>query len=442
MELNVHDSLKGVGNFIAKQVAGNPMADRALADCTLTLGPASDSRYQVPLEALANPVFVGDSKHIGVNRATEEIKAMAKTDQNSVGMRFVYNRDSKKYDVLWNKAYVGDAVDLVGAQTLTPWSVNWFRNVFKQPLAWSKARKFISIEQGTDPWAEAMSMPLAQFSGFAALNNAGSVSNSKTQDVEVQTGMMSRVIINMDVTYKITVEELKRLETSGAPWAGQMISLKQEYATWVLEMLTDVLIYWGNAATGTTGLFTVNGATAWSGIGDSMSVINAGASTTKGSDMYVAFARALTNYLTANMNKVSRVMVGMSPLAYNLFTSQAYSANYNPNSAMKIFNDNFMAGEKSDGSRPTIEIFPDPLLSASTVFNALATDYLVITAPTIGTGPAEEQQPLVTFGAPLMDFVYPVVPGQFTTQYRELRRVAGIFAPYTPAIKVYSGFGV
>lgn len=442
MEFNVHDSLKGVGDFIAKQVASNPMADRALADCVLTLGPSNDSRYQVPLEALHSPVYVGDSKHIGRNIASEEIKAMAKTDKNSVGMRFAYNRDSKKYDVQWNKGFVGDAVDLVGSQTITPWSVNWFRNVFKQPLAWSKARKFVSIEQGMDPWAEVMSMPLAQFSGFAALNNAGSVSNSKTQDVEIQTGMMSRVIINMDVTYKITVEELKRLESSGAPWAGQMISLKQEYATWVLEMLTDVLIYFGNAATGTDGLFTVNTPTAWSTIGDSMSVIGAGASTSKGSDMYALFATALRNYLTTNLNKFSRLSVGMSPKAYNIFTSQAYSSQYNPNSAMKIFMENFGAGEGSEGGTPTIDIFPDPLLSASTIFNALATDYLVITAPTIGGGPAEEQQSLVTFGAPLMDFVYPVVPGQFSTQYRELRRVAGIFAPYTPAIQVYTGFGV
>jgi hypothetical protein len=442
MEFNIHESLKGVGNFISEQIKKNPMADRMLADCVLTMGPSTDSRYQVPLDALYNPAFVGDSAHIGLNKASEEIKAMAKANENSVGMRFVYNRDSKKYDAVWSKAFVGDAQDLVTAQTLTPWSVNWFRNVFKQPLAWSKARKFVTIEQGTDPWAEAMSMPLAQFSGFAALNNAGSVSNTKTQDVEVQTGMMSRVIINMDVTYKITVEELKRLETSGAPWAGQMISLKQEYATWVLEMLTDVLIYWGNSATETTGIFTVNGATAWSGIGSSLSVISAGASTSKGSDMYALFAKAMTDYLTTNLNKLNRISVGMSPLAYNIFTSQAYSSVYNPNSAMKIFNDNFMAGEGEGGSRPVIDIFPDPLLSASTVFNELATDYMVIAAPSIGTGPGDEQQPLVVFGAPLMDFVYPVVPGQFTTQYRELRRVAGIFAPYTPAIKVYTGFGV
>jgi hypothetical protein len=387
-----------------------------------------------------SPAFVGDAKHIGRNLMTAEIEAMAKADQNSVGMKFVFDRSHNKYDVQWGKGYVAD--DLISSQTLTPWSVNWFRNIFKQPLAWSKARKFVTIENGTDPWAEVMSMPLAQFSGFAALNNAGSVSNSKTQDVEIQSGMMSRVIINMDVTYKITVEEMKRMETSGAPWAGQMISQKQEYANWVLEMLTDVLIYWGNSATGTDGLFTVNSPTSWAGIGSSLSVIAAGGSTNKGSDMYALLATALNSFLTTNMNKFPKIMVGMSPLAYNILTSQSYSAAYNPNSAMKIFMENYSAGVDKDGRMPDIEIFADPLLAASTTFNALATDYLVITAPSIGTGPNDQLQPLVTFGAPLMEFVYPVVPGQFTTQYRMLRRAAGIFAPYLPAIKVYTGFGV
>ena len=287
-----------------------------------------------------------------------------------------------------------------------------------------------------------MSLPLAQFSGFAAVNNAGSVSNSKTQDVEIQTGMMSRTIINMEVTYKITVEELNRLSTSSAPWAGQMISQKQAYANWVMEMLTDVLIYWGNSATGTDGLFTVKAPTAWSGVGSSLTTINAGSSTSKGSDMYALFASAISDYLTTNLNKFTEVDIGMSPLAYNILSKQAYSSVYNPKSPLAIFMENFDAGETKDGTKPTFNIFPDALLSANTIFNSLSTDYLVITSPSIGAGPNDEQQPIIALGAPLMDFVYPVVPGQYNTQYKQLRRTAGVFAPYTPAIQVYTGFGV
>jgi hypothetical protein len=207
-------------------------------------------------------------------------------------------------------------------------------------------------------------------------------------------------------------------------------------------MLTDVLIYWGNSATGTDGLFTVVAPTAWSGYGSSMTVIHAGSSASKGSDMYAAFASAMSDFLTTNLNKFDTVKVGMSPLAYNIMCKEAYSSVYNPKSPLAIFFKNFEAGEKKDGATPTFEIFPDALLSASTVFNSLATDYMVITAPSIGGGPSDEKQPIVTLGAPLMDFVYPVVPGQYNTQYKQLRRTAGVFAPYTNAIKVFTGFGV
>ena len=65
----------------------------------------------------------------------------------------------------------------------------------------------------------------------------------------------------------------------------------------------------------------------------------------------------------------------------------------------------------------------------------------MITAPEIGAGPTDEKQDLLLFGAPLMNYVFPAIPGQYNTQYKTLRRVAGVFAPVPIAAKVYSGFG-
>lgn len=449
MELNIHDSCKGAVQRVMEHLNGMPAAAKALADCVLTVGPANDSRFGIS-DSVFFPEYVGDSAHIGQKFSTAEVDALAKRNARAVGMKFQYNPESRKYDLHFGKNpnyaadgnYVGDAVDLIAAQTITPWSVNWFTNIFKQPLAWSAARKLVDIEQGNDPWAEVMSMPLATFSGFAALNNAGSVSNSKTQDVEVQTGMMTRVIINMDVSYKITVEELNRLQSSRAPWAGSMIALKQEYANWVLEMLTDVLIYYGNPPTNTDGIFTVSAPVAWSSEGSSLTAIQNGASTSKGSDMYALFANVLAAYMTTNMNKLTDIEIAMSPLAYNIFSKQSYSSVYEAKGAMKTFLENFDGGEGEEGGKPSIKIWADPLLSPSTVFNALATDYLVISSPRIGGGPDDTPQPLVRLGMPLNDFVYPVIPGQYHNQHKQLRRTAGIFAPYTAAIQVFTGFGV
>ena len=448
MNIDAHRSVGKLGKIATGLIAQNPAARNALSNCDIRIGPASNDGYQADVGALAQPLYVGDSHHWGTEDCSAEVSALADKDANSVSMRWHWNQAEKKYDIDFKKfvgdSMVGDASPLITAQALTPWSVSWFKEIFRQPLAWSKARKFITIENGTDPWAEVMSLAMAQYSGFAALGNAGSPANTKTQDVELQTGMMTAPIINMDVTYKLAVEELKRLETSKAPWAGQVISQKQEYANWVLEMLTDYVIYYGNAPTGTLGLFTVNTPTAWSTVGSSMTVLAADATATQtiGSNMYRAFAKALVSFLTTNLNKIKKVKVGMSPLAFNLFTAYPYSNVYNPNAAMKIFMENFLAGENREGGTPEIEIFPDPLLQPSTLFNPLATDYMVIVAPEIETGPDEKPQPLTLFGAPLMEFVYPVIPGQFMTQYRMLRRIAGMFVPYTPAVQVYTGFGV
>jgi len=181
---------------------------------------------------------------------------------------------------------------------------------------------------------------------------------------------------------------------------------------------------------------------AWSGIGSSLTVIQNGVSTSKGSDMYALFGTMIADYMSANLNKLTEIQIAMSPLAYNIFSKQAYSAVYNPKGAMQVFLENFEGGNGKDSGKPTITIHPDALLSASTTFNSLATDYLVISSPRIGGGPDDTPQPLVRVGAPLMDFVYPTIPGQYHSQHKQLRRLAGVFAPYTTALRVYTGFGV
>ena len=100
------------------------------------------------------------------------------------------------------------------------------------------------------------------------------------------------------------------------------------------------------------------------------------------------------------------------------------------------------AGEGKGGTTPDVEVFSDPLLSAGTIFRSAATDLLIISAPEITGGPDDQSQALVRFGMPLPKFMYPVFPGMQGTPYKTLMRFAGIFAPYTPAVKVYSGFGV
>jgi hypothetical protein len=357
-----------------------------------------------------------------------------------------YNRETGKFDKVWGKARpagVSDAApDLVAAQLASPGSVGYFTDIFRKPLIWSNARKLAEMYTGDNPWAEMMTLITEDYSGFAALMNAGSLNNNASADVEVQDGLMTQPVMNAWVSYRISIEELERSKNPNSrfPFNGQPISFKQSYANWALDLALDYSIIFGIPQAGINGLLQVNGVTAWPT--DSLTVIAAGVSATKGHDMYIALAKQVAAFLSTSKNMLKRVRISMSPEALNLFSIYNYSDVYNPETPIVTFIKNFLAGEGKGGTTPDVEIFSDPLLSAGTIFRSAATDLLIITAPEIVGGPDDQSQALVRFGMPLPKFMYPVVPGQYGTPFKTLFRFAGIFAPYTPAVKVFSGFGV
>lgn len=358
-----------------------------------------------------------------------------------------YNRETGRFDMVFGKAGSGGvmdaAPDLIAAQLASPGSIGYFTDIFRKPLVWSNATKLAEMYTGDNPWAELMTLVTEDYSGFAALMNAGAPSNNASADVEVQSSLMSAPVMNAWVSYRISIEELERSKNPNSrfPFNGQPIAFKQSYANWALDMLRDYTIIFGVPAAGINGMLQVNGTTAWPY--QSLTVIAAdGSNTHKGQSMYQGLAQAIMTFLSTSKNMLKRVRVAMSPEALNQLSTYNYSEVYNPEVPLKTLVGNFMAGEGKSGSIPDIEIFADPLLSASTIFRAAATDLLILSAPEIAGGPEDTAQALVRFGMPLPKFMYPVFPGQYGTPYKTLMRLAGVFAPYTPAVKVYTGFGV
>ena len=357
-----------------------------------------------------------------------------------------YNRETGRFDFIWGRASdgVSDAApDLITAQLASPGSVGYFTDIFRRPLIWSNATRLAEMYTGDNPWAEMMTLVTEDYTGFAALMPAGAMSNNASADVEVQDSIMTQAVMNAWVSYRISIEEQQRSNNPNSrfPFNGQPIAFKQGYANWALDMLRDYTIIYGVPAAGIYGLLQVSGVTAWPS--QSLTVIAAdGANTNKGQSMYQGIAVAIMNFLSTSKNMLKRVRVSMSPEALNQLSTYNYSNVYNPETAIAILVKNFLAGEGKSGQTPDIEIMSDPLLSAGTIFNALSTDYLIISAPEIVGGPDDTSQALVRYGMPLPKFMYPVFPGIMGTPYKTLMRVAGIFAPYTPAVKVYSGFGV
>ena len=418
-------------------------ADKGLSSIAngfdLSIGPASESAFQTPAHA-QDAIFVGDSARIiGANK-TAEVDALFQADPSKVMARPVYDSEKKAWLLDFQKAFTGDALSPLAGQLFSPWNISFFKRIFREPLLYSHAREMVSIEQGSNPWAEVMTLLMEQYAGFAMLNQTGSTQNSMTNDVNVINGMMSSPVLNMSVTYALTIEEQNRSRNpNGNPFAGQGIMQKQKYANYVLDMLENYLIYFGNSETETKGLLDINPIISWSA--STLAEVAAGASTTKGSDVYRMVYGRINSFLSDADNKFSKVKVAMAPEAYNYFTSLPYSDNFDPTAAWKIFNENYGGGKGENGQLPKIEFVSDPMLKANSMFNSNSFDYMVMTAPEVGAGPDNENQPLVLFGSPLREFVFPAIPGQYNTQFKTLRRVAGIFAPVPQAIRAYAGFG-
>lgn len=439
MNISVSRSCKPLKTLAENFLANDKGLSSIANGFDLSVGPASEAAFQTPAHA-QDAIFVGDSvRIIGANR-TAEIEALFKADPNKVMARPVYDSAQKGWTLDFQKAFTADALSPLAGQLFSPWNISFFKKIFREPLLYSHAKEMVRVEQGSNPWAEVMTLLMEQYAGFAMLSQTGSTQNTMTNDVNVINGMMSSPVLNMSVTYSLTVEEQNRSRNpNGNPFAGQGIMQKQKYANYVLDMLENYIIYYGNAETATLGLLNINPIVAWPY--DSLLDIANGTSATKGADVYRMVYRAINDFLTASDNKFMYVKIAMSPEAYNYFTSLPYSENFDPTAAWKIFNENYGGGKGKDGKIPTIEFVSDPMLKSSSIFNANVFDYMVMTAPEVGAGPDDEKQPLVLFGSPLREFVFPAIPGQYNTQFKTLRRIAGIFAPVPQAIRVYSGFG-
>lgn len=448
MKVKCAKNLKGIARVVDSLVGGSSKASNLLRDATMVIGLASDPEYGVPASAVSAPIYVGDSALLGsMVGKTAELDALYRKSPVSVDLKPRYNPRTNKYDMFASKAqlplgFTGDSGELIGLQTISPWNASFFPEIYRQPLLYSHARDLVKRKTSTNPWAETQALLLAAYSGWGAIAGSGTVGANLSRNVNVQSGMMINPIINIKVFFNFTVEEMQRAEgTTGSPFAGSLMVEKQRYAQYVIDMITDYLTYFGNAETKTPGLFDVNGKTTWAG--KSLAEIAKDTSNAaKGNAMYKALSDVIADFMGESQNKFDIVRVAMAPQAYNLLTSTPYSDVYNPKATLAIFADNFEAGVTKSGSKPKIEFYSDPFLSAKNDFNKTGLDHLVITAPEVGAGADDEKQDILLLGVPLENFVYPVYPNSYDQQHAVLRRYSGVFAPVEKAVKVYAGFGV
>lgn len=440
MKLHVGNGFNNLAGLAERFVGSDAGLNKALGDCELSIGLATEAGFGVPAHAADSAVFAGDEALLGQKHITAAVEAMLKTNPDKVQIHPMFNANTMKFDQKFCMA--GDeGFDPIAGQLFSPWNIAFLSKVWKEPLAYSRAKEMVRTEHaGNNPWAEIFTLFLEQYAGWGVIGQTGTLQNNMTNDVNVMNGMLSAPIINMMGTYSLTLEEKKR--ANWGPLGSSPLSRKQAYLNYVMDMMESIMIYYGNPETKTYGLMDINPVKSWD-TGKSMKeIFNSNLSTTRGSDAFRLIAGKINDFLTRADNKFSKVKIAISPEAYNYLTSMPYSDAYDATTAMETFAKSYLAGKGPNGSTPTIEWVAEPLLKANSIFNPNSFDYMVISAPEIGGGPNDEKQPTNFWATALDKFVFPVIPGMYNDQYKTLKRVAGIIAPIPAATEVWAGFGV
>lgn len=439
MNINAGKGFNRLAGVINEFIERDVGLSKALSGCDLDIGNSSDPKFGIPAHAADSAIFMGDSAFMDGKEISAAAEAMLKMHPEQVQVRPVFNPDTQSWKTQFKMA--GDeGFDPLAGQVFSPWNIAYLSKIWKEPLSYSRAKEMIRTEHaGNNPFAEIFTLFLEQYAGWAAIGQTGSLQNSTANDVNIQNGMLSAPIVNIMGTYSITLEEKKR--KSWGPVGNSPLARKQSYLNYVMDMIDCILIYYGDDDAGLQGLLDINAIESWS-TGQSMKdIFNSTTNTTRGSTAFRLIAGKVNDFLTNADNKFRKVKIAVSPEAYNYLTSMPYSDVYDAEAAMRTFAKNYLAGKGPNGSDPIIEWVSDPLLKANSLFNPNSYDYMVISAPEIDGGPNKETQPTNFFATALDKFVFPVIPGMYNSQYKTIRRVAGVIAPIPAATKVYAGFG-
>lgn len=441
MDIKTGKGFSGLVNKAMSYVEKDAGLMRALNNCTLEVGFDNDPGFGVPAHAADSALFCGDEAVIGNKIVDAATEAMLRTDASKVSVRPQWNEETKKFDMVF-KAMMGDAApDFLAGQIFSPWNITYLNKIWKEPLSYSHAKELVRSENaGNNPFAELFTLFLEQYAGWGVIGQTGTFQNNMTNDVQVKNGMASFPIINMMGTYSITLREKK--QKSWGPMGTSPIARKQSYLEYVMDMMKNILIIYGNEETNTPGLMQINPIKTWASGKSVKDYYASTTSTTRGSDLFRMLAGVVNDFMAKADNKFGKIKIAVSPEAYNYLTSTPYSDVYSPQAAMKTFAENYLAGKGPGHTTPTIEWVAEPLLKAGSPVNPNAFDYMILSAPEIGGGPENERQATNFYANVLDKFVFPVIPGMYNEQYKTLSRTAGVIAPIPAATEVYAGFGV
>lgn len=350
------------------------------------------------------------------------------------------------------------------------WNVSQVPKVYKRPYLRGMAKRMVSGMGAPNIWADAIQIFTADYEGAARVSNvAHALPEFNTSAAGAsKVGTMLSNIINLVIDYESPHPGEQIVNNRNGAWLGSsLIADRDMFADLMLDILMNVLIYFGHAESGFEGLTQIatrDGCYTqydsarppaqylWDndGAGTGSGPVN----TTVGADLLLMFNHFIADRLEEMFFLPTDIVVNCSPIMYKVFKWSQLSKQFNQNSPLTIIDSAYqsdtrmvatVATKSGDQLERKLQFCSDPMLMPNTPFNPTDEDLMFITFPELQSEFENNNQlkDLVMMPELISRAVLPSAPG-----YREgvvrtaLKRIGSLLCPVAKTVHCLTGMGV
>jgi len=364
-------------------------------------------------------------------------------------------------------AKVNDA--LLDGMRVPYWNVTQIPKIYKRPYLRGMAKRMVSGMGAPNIWADAIQIFTADFEGAARVSDvAHALPEFNTSMAGAsKVGTMLSNIINLVIDYESPHPGEQIVNARTGNWMGSsLIGDRDAFADLMLDILMNVLIYFGHEEGGFEGLtqiairdgcYTQYDSTKppaqylWDndGAGSGSGPYN----DSVGADLLLMFNHFIADRLEEMFFLPTNIVVNCSPIMYKVFKWSQLSKLYNQNSPLTIIDTAYKADNRMVATIATkagnqlerkLEFCADPMLMPNTPFNPTDEDLMFITFPELQSEFEDNNQlrDLVMMPELITRMVLPSAPG-----YREgvvrtaLKRIGSLLCPVKRTVHCLTGMG-
>lgn len=334
--------------------------------------------------------------------------------------------------------------------------VAYSRQIIRQPFVKGKASTLVMKTRVPNPWADVLSFFTERFEGSARISNVGQsqMVHNINLPVKTGTGQLLSNMVNLMVDWEAVYADQRYGGLHGNFLTSRSLSTQESYADFVLDLLHNILIYFGNPSSNFEGLLQQTVEETWSA--DSLDDIkNDGSNASQGVAMIKVLYKIFSDLLVSTSFIGYDIAVNCSPQMYSALEFTIGNDQFHLKSPLSIIKKNFTDSDiKAMGVSGTqvstvndlldrVSFNVDPMLGPNTPMNPYATDltFIVLRKLKSDNGPSQD-----TVYAPtaIEKAVVPTVMAgnRYGNGKTTFKRIGSIIAPFTGTVKIIRGLGI